>query len=187
MWRLLRGRSGERRDVQRVLASDNPFGIEIFDCTAFMKDVTSWSSDRQIAESFLRLRSSTGEQYPGRDPEDAHLVTCELSYPCYRPLSEGPLFKAQEMEDKWDIYLYGSKIYFARSWKGQLVYRASALEDANRLRILQIAHPPDQDPVYAVRAVDFLIKSHVFGRVVPHPLPSDLGRTPAQIAPYSFN
>jgi hypothetical protein len=41
--------------------------------------------------------------------------------------------------------------------------------------------------VYAVRAVDSLIKSHVFGLVVPHPLPPNLALEPAQIVLYSFS
>ena len=37
---------------------------------------------------------------------------------------DGPLFVARQMEDKWDIYLYDGHLYFARSWTGELVFRA---------------------------------------------------------------
>jgi len=170
-----------------VTASDNPFGVDIIDCAAVTQSFVSTTKDPQIAESFVQLRTSTGEQYRGHNPEGGRTVTCDLSYPYSRRLSDGPLFKAQEMEDKWDVYLYDSDAYFARSWRGELVYRARVHREPDRLRVYEVAYPADQDAVYALRVVDFLIKSHVFDQVVPHPLPSDLALEPAQIALYSFS
>lgn len=93
------------------------------------------------------------------------------------------------MEDKWDICLYDNTLYFARSWTGELWFRAIIEVDGVGLRVTRIDAKgddfADRKP-FAIRVVDFLIKSHLLGFEVPHPLPSDLPDDPETITTYSF-
>ncbi len=93
------------------------------------------------------------------------------------------------MEDKWDIYLYDARLYFCRSWSGVLAYRANIRVEADKLRVTQIdyAKARAEESVGAVREVDYLIKSHLYGAVVPHPLPRKMPRHPETLALNSFS
>src|SRR5204862_3610513 len=109
-----------------------------------------------------------------------------LTYP-YPDQEDGPLFVAQQMEDKWDVYRFGDSLYFARSWSGDLIYRARLAPDRSSVTVRTISARGDfaaaPDPV---AVVDFLIKSHVFDLVAPHPVPLDPGMDTGQLALWSF-
>src|ERR1700682_3897273 len=94
---------------------ENPFHLRVLDCRPFSTTMISATKDAAIAARFSQLRSASGEEHRGRHPEDAVVARCELSYPCNGESRDGPLFVAQQMEDKWDIYLYDGHLYFARS------------------------------------------------------------------------
>lgn len=91
------------------------------------------------------------------------------------------------MEEKWDIYLYDGRVYFSRSWTGTLAFVAELTEDDDALRIARIWAPGSNEPTHSVRQVDYLVKSHLYKRRVPHPLPDDLEKDPDVVAMYSFS
>lgn len=45
----------------------------------------------------------------------------------------------------------------------------------------------ESDPPYAVAAVDFLIRSHIYRQPVPHPLPEDAGSDLFELTMFSFS
>lgn len=169
-----------------IPAADNPYGVDLWDCAAFTQSRISGSEDPAVASCFVRLRSSTGEEHRGKAPANASVIECALHYVREGDVTDGPLFKAREMEDKWDLYVFGPHLYFARSWTGELVYRATIRLEPSRLEITRIESAGGQHPEYSRRSVDYLVKSHVFGAVVPHPLPQELPADPMQIAAFSF-
>jgi hypothetical protein len=60
--------------------------------------------------------------------------------------------------------------------------------NASIRRIVAAADRVFGDAAFAVRTLDFLIESHVFGRECPHPLPAAyLGRAPDDLALFSFS
>lgn len=172
-----------------IPAAENPFGVELLDCRRFSQGMTATTGDREVAESFLRLRGSDGGEHRGRSPEDAGCCECDLRYPQVQ-MPDGPLFKAEEMEDKWDIYRFDGHLYFARSWTGKLMYRAR-IELSGSETVVTVVEAPrallEQDPPYLVQVVDYLMRSHVDRQLVPHPLPPSLGRDPNQLALFSFS
>jgi hypothetical protein len=93
------------------------------------------------------------------------------------------------MEDKWDIYLYRPYLYLARSWTGNLIYRALThfADDSSSIAEIAYDQSANENPEFAVCAVDFLLKSHVLGLVVASPLPPGAPRDPEDIARYSFS
>lgn len=179
--------AGEAISIRLVAASENPFGVELWDCRSFTQSMIAVTADQRIAETFTTLRSSVGAEYKGRDVPSSALLACHLEYPYSGAPQGGAVFKAAEMEDKWDIYLYLPHLYFARSWTGDLTYRAKLALDAGRLRITELQYPRQEDPEFARRVVDYLIKSHLLRALVPHPLPATLPQEAEKVALLSFS
>jgi hypothetical protein len=177
--------------ASRWLSKDdprNPFTVDGYDCLAFVSTMISTTSDERIATSFTNLRASIGQEHVGTLPEDAIELESHLAYPFDGEVTDGALFKAQQMEDKWDLYLYADRLYFARSWTGALVYVAGFVTTPDHLVIDRVWAPREQagDPQYLLRQLDYLVKSHILGRRLPHPLPAGLERDTQAIALFSF-
>jgi len=173
--------------VHLVPAAANPFGVDLWDCRSFTHGTLSTTKSVEIAQRFAELRRSEGDEVRGHSPFDARLVSCDLEYPVVAPPSDGPLFKATAMEDKWDIYLLEDSLYFVRSWTGELDYVARVAFRETGIHLSRVAVSGHQDSALACRVVDFLVKSHLLGREVPHPLPADLPPTAEQVALFSFH
>ena len=168
----------------------NPFGLRVLDCRPFSTTMISTTSDPKIAASFNQLRASTGEEHCGQHPDDPVTAQCELGYPFDGKTRDGPLFVARQMEDKWDIYLHEGILYFARSWTGELVFRATLVYQEQEAVITAVEGSWAKvwgDPALMVRMVDFLMKSHLYRRSAPHPLPRDFLDEKKTIAVYSFS
>jgi len=123
-----------------VPAGANPFGVDIVDCRPITHDVVAFTSDQEIADSFLRLRESDGREHVPLEAAQALTTDCYLVYPPATGADDGPLFKAAQMEDKWDIYLYRPYLYSARSWTGSLIYRALTHFADDSSSIVKIAY-----------------------------------------------
>ncbi len=106
-------------------------------------------------------------------------------------LKDGPLFLAQQMEDKWDIFRHGEFIYFARSWTGNLVHVARSAERPGLLLINSVAtgseHIDERDQTFFIREVFFLVVSHILGTIYPHPIPLYRGDADESILQFSFS
>jgi len=172
-----------------IAASENPFGIEILDCSPITQGMLAITGDVNVAMTFEKLRTSRGLEYLDREPEECCTVACKLEYPPIETPKDGPVFKAATMEDKWDIYLLNSRLYFCRSWSGILGYRANIRSEKDRLYVTQIDFEKAraEEPQEAVRDVDYLIKSHLYGALVPHPLSRKIPRDPQKLAANSFS
>lgn len=175
--------------VRWLEADESPFGIRVLDCRPFSRSMISTTKDPGIANRFVQLRASDGREHVGKRPKDAIEAACALAYPAPDGTRDGPRFKADQMEDKWDVYLYEGVLYFARSWGGELIFTATTELRDGQLHLTSVAanpNPADGNPEIAVRVVDYLVKSHVLGREVPHPLPPSLNPDPQAIAVFSF-
>lgn len=173
-----------------VEPAESPFGVRVLDCRSVSRSMVATTSDRNVAMRFVELRSSYGEQHRGLAPVDALRVECDLWYPPRGEIQDGPVFLSQEMEDKWDIYLLDGHLYFARSWTGELVFRAWIELTEAEVRISTVEAKTQavrDDATFAVRQVDYLVKSHLYDREVPHPIPADFPDDPQQIALFSFS
>ncbi len=187
---VFRGSSRGRPEVagvRRIPSTESPFGVEIWDCGAFTHHMVSTTGSAEVAQRYVQLRSSRGDEYRAQEPVAAHKVSCDLTYPYPGHPPEGPLFKSEQMEDKWDVYLFDDVLYFARSWTGELTYKAEVQFDGGQMHLTAIAVGQSQDANFAPRIVDYLIKSHLLHRDMPHPLPAGLPAMPDQIAAYSFS
>jgi hypothetical protein len=173
--------------VHRNPAAENAFGVDVWDCRAFTHNMVSTTGSAEIARRYVELRSSQGDEYRGQTPTNAHLITCNFTYPSSQRPSDGTLFKSKQMEDKWDIYLLDERLYFVRSWTGELTFTAQVRHELGALHLTALAAEEHQDPAFAPQVVDYLVKTHVLRHEVPHPLPPHLPPTARNIALFSFS
>ena len=113
-------------------------------------------------------------------------VPTALEFPHNGAALEGIVFKADSMDVKWDIYIYDSLFLFARSWTGELCYRAVASVGASEVRITEIECAAS-DVELAPSHVYFLIGTHAMRRVLPHRIPPDVPNDAVTIATMSFS
>jgi hypothetical protein len=170
----------------------SPFGTDVFDCRGFALTQFSSTGDPEIAERFMQRRENTGSEYVNKLPGHSLRVevSLEIELGSY-VLKEGPLFKAEQMEDKWDIFHFGEFFYFTRSWTGDLIHVAHARERGGKLLVDDIVTTADQydkrDGTFFVREVLFLLLNHVLGRPSPHPVPSYRAKDDESILLFSFS
>lgn len=164
---------------------ENPFGIRVLDCRPMTWNLVSVTADPAIAESYVRLRAANGKELVGAVIEDSTRFQTSLHFPHNGATLEGIVFKADSMEVKWDIYIYDSVFLFARSWTGELCFRAWATVGATDIHITEI-ECSQSDRYLAGAHVYFLIGTHAMGRVLPHRGPCEPSAEPLTIATMSF-
>lgn len=162
--------------------------IDFLDCRGYCLNVISMTENKAIAEFFTRSRADNGDNYTDKRPENGRSIESSIKIPGLYTLKDGPLFKALQMEDKYDIYLFSQNLYFVRSWTGNLVIRANIDIETDGFRITGIEYDQSHfDEDFSRRALIYLIKSHIFDIIVPHPLPEKLPDKTRSIVLYSFN
>jgi hypothetical protein len=167
---------------------ENPFGVRVLDCRPITETFLSASQDAALIRFFGSPEARSGEQFRGQHPEEPIRVACGLVYPLASPLPDGPVFLAEAMEDKWNIYHFAGVLYLARSWTGHLQYTATLDPSPSELRVVEVDACPDNllgDNAMAIRQMDFLIRSHMLRQVAPHPAPPLLSKK--DIALWSFS
>lgn len=182
--------SAEDTAPRWLAAADSPFGVEVLDCSAFAAGMISTTGAPGIAERFLELRDDDGSRLRGADPQDARPLPADLAYRLPVPWRPGPLFRAPAMEVKWDVSLHDDTLYLTRSWTGSLEFRARLSLPADRALVSGIVAAgnwADQGAGHVVAVVDFVLRSHVLGLLVPHPLPPGPEDDPQQLAMMSFS
>jgi hypothetical protein len=148
-----------------------------------------------VAQRFGVSRTSDGSEVRGLSVAIAVTAACSLRYPPLPTWRDGPLFRAPQMEDKWDCLLFDDVLTITRSWTGVVVYQCHVSgpigpDDDWGVDSIQVAEgaPAEATDIgLAVREVDFIVKAHLLGRVVPHPIPPDLGDDAERIALASFS
>jgi hypothetical protein len=159
-----------------IEAEQSPFGVRIFDCRAIATALTATSTDADAAEQFMALRESDGAHLFGKRPANPVRVDVSMSYPLdIKDLPDrGIVFRAGSMEEKWDIAIDDGVLTFARSWTGEVVYNCDIKRESDAYMVSTLVLPDDlivdDDVSYHVHVVNFLLWSHVFDIVYPHPL-----------------
>jgi len=177
-------------NIKWLEAEDNPYGLRVLDCRDVTSKLVSSSQDQSVVDQFLHLRSQSVDRVSDQLPEDAVTIPCSLEYPSMDSLSDGLNYLAEMMEDKWDILHKDEHLYFMRSWTGHLIFRAHLVIDSDSVKVDRIraaASMLTEELTYNICQVDFLIKSHLYRREVPHPIPVELPDTPSDIVLFSFS
>ncbi|WP_281979637.1 hypothetical protein [Tenacibaculum mesophilum] len=180
-------------DPKWLKPNENPYNIEIFDCREYALKMTSTTQDPRIATNFLNLRKSDGKEYIGKFPENGAKCEVDLKFNTQgKQIPDGIIYKASEMEEKWDIYKYANFLFFVRSWTGDLVYFSNYIPTEKgfnvNLIVLDDSKIAPEDPFFDFKVVEFLIHSHILGYNVPHPIPKSINKNNYEdILGYSFS
>lgn len=176
-------------EMQWLEPGVNPFGIRCLDIRTFTRDMLSTPARPDQVETFLELRQSTGSHVYSRFPDQCITMPCKLAYPFTGKAREGALFRAAQMEEKWDIFLLSDALYFSRSWNGDLIYKAETYFYFDKVEITTIqstASALEFGPQQVICDVDYLVKSLLFKKDAPHCIPLSLPDDELGIAVYSF-
>jgi len=173
-------------DFPWIPADENPWNVLVIDLRKVALSMVSTTLDPKIAETFVAFR--TGEEYLAVELPIHHRVPGGIRLPTVLAERTGPIAIAAEMEDKWNVYLYQKRLFFARSWTGELVHSATFEERGCSLTITSVeTNDAESGETHVVREVDYLIESYVLGNVFPHPLPRSLDRSLEAVLGYSFS
>jgi hypothetical protein len=174
--------------LQWIEAKDNPFEMRCLDIRDYCWNAQSLTNDPLIAQKFVELRSSTGEQLRGQSPDNFVKLACQLKYDSKRrvfdEMAKGPILMAEVMEDKWDIFLYDSFLYFVRSWGGELIYKAQVniSTETTIIEGVEVESRLVEDGEEEVLCdVDFLVKSHLYNLPVPHRIQKGISESDKQL------
>ena len=165
---------------------ENPFPVRMLDVRSLTWDVTAFTSDSKVAESYNAQRQSNGREFRDATIPNAVSIPCHLVMPHNGDPLEGIVFKSSVMEVKWDIYIYDSQFLFVRSWTGELRYRATAEVGSDQITVHSI-ETSDGNQKTARQVVYFLLATHPLDRVLPHTIDSFIPPDPQAIALWSFN
>jgi hypothetical protein len=187
IWRWLRPAKRRQMAARWLAPSENPWGISVLDCSYSANNSLSTTKSPEIAMRYAELRHFRGEGLAANVKQALATIPCSLTYKIDGQPSNGPVFKSQAMEEKWDIYLDAQTLFFCRSWGGELIYRAAVRFAPASLDIscVELCYPADEKA--AVGNVDFLIKTHCLSAIALHPLPADAGRNAEKLALFSFS
>lgn len=164
---------------------ENPFPVRYLDVRPLTQTVVA-ASNMEIAEKYLARRQSDGRDVIDAQIKDSCRIPAALRLPHDGAALEGVVFKSDSFDVKWDIYVYDSVFLFARSWSGDLVYRAFATVAPDHIAIHEIECPRDETEI-APSHVYFLLGAHAMRRVLPHRLPADTPKDPETMAVTSFS
>ncbi|MCX6140784.1 MAG: hypothetical protein NTX15_08155 [Candidatus Kapabacteria bacterium] len=167
----------ESMEPRWIDAADSPWGIRVFDCRGIATTMVSTATHSDSAEQFIALRNSDGSHLYGKRPPNPVQIEVNISYPATLGSlpDRGVVFRAETLDDKWDIAVDDGVITFARSWTGEVVYNCDVVKRDDHYDVSAIVLSEDiideSDVYYHVHVVNYLMFSHVFDVVYPHPLP----------------
>jgi hypothetical protein len=159
--------------VRWLSASESPFGVSVLDCRPMTQNRVAASGSAEIAARFAQLRTWLGEELSEQQLSTEVPVPGHLRYPSYgKEQPDGPVFKATAMEEKWDLYMRAGRLYFVRSWTGEVEYAVQVSWGPQEWVITQAwqAATVDDDVRSSMQVIDYLIKCHLYNLAAPHPL-----------------
>ncbi|MBI5868865.1 MAG: hypothetical protein HZB43_11375 [candidate division Zixibacteria bacterium] len=183
----------ELPEVHWLLGEDSPTGRKVLDCRAYALGVHLTTQDKAAAEKFAVLTLSDGSELEGKSPDNSWLVDVdwEFEYDQLSALTAG--MRAQTTEDLWMIDFRDDRLYFRRSWTGQLVFMTNfhmvptVGAEITRIWVTDKDQFGKASPEYAAAYVRHLIDTHLLGILTPFPIPPDFPENEKEIASFVFH
>jgi hypothetical protein len=172
-------------------AHESPFGVRVYDCRRLTLVGTIWTARQEDAQNWIKLVNGDGSEFRGVAIPDALHIPCELLYPTPAERQEGRYNRPRQMEEIWCVDFYDGCFQFIQSLDSRLAYRAHVRSTGpESLKITHVEVHPEKakhGSEHVLDAVDYLMKSHLFHWVAPHPFPPHLRERPeSDLSGYSF-
>jgi len=186
-WRKLRDAVGlgprddpDAPGVHWLGADQTPFGVPLLDVAPMARAARSSPRQPEQAEAARRaLEAETGARFASWTPAaEATVTACDLSFavdPGGPP--DGALFRPRVLEEKWGLYVCGDHIIGVRAWTAEPAFRLTLIRQGDTCRVTSVAGELGDggdaatDPDHRARVVDYLLRSHGLGEILPAPLP----------------
>ncbi|MEW5876232.1 MAG: hypothetical protein AB1752_13765 [Candidatus Zixiibacteriota bacterium] len=172
---------------------DSPTGSRVLDCRAYALGFQFVTSDKETQATFAKLRQSDGSELSGKTPDESWLVAVDWEYEFEEAEMIAGGMRAQSTEDLWMIDFRDDRLYFRRSWTGQIVFmtnfRRVPTAGAQITRIWVTGEEPfgKQSSDYIAAYVGHLIDTHLLGVLTPFPIPPDFPHDDKKIAAFVFH
>ncbi len=179
--------------VEWLNGEDSPTGRKCLDCRAYALGVQLVTKDSEALERFADNTQSDGSELEGKSPDKAWLVDVKWEFDFEQIDAMVNGMRPQVAEDMWMIDCRGSRMYFRRSWTGQLVFMTNLNRvPAGGATITRIWVPGEdpfdkQSPEYLAAYVKHLIETHLLGNLTPFPIPPDFPKDDEKIAQFVFH
>jgi len=158
-------------------ASESPFGVRVLDCRSATHGRVAMSGSPEVLNYFASQEALRGEHFRTATLANPQGFDIDQRYWGLRIAeTEGAVYLAEVMEDKWDIFRFGDALFFVRSWSGMLVHRARFVALNSELLITEVSTDSSggySDPTLREttrREIDFLVRTHLRRERVPAPL-----------------
>lgn len=187
------GEGPELPPLRWLAGEDSPTGRRVLDCRAYALGFQFVTSDKETAATFAELCQSDGTELDGTSPDNSWLVDVDWEFSFEQAEMIHPGMRAQSTEDLWMIDCRGTRMFFRRSWTGQLVFmtnfRHVPTAGAKISRIWVTGDDPfgSQPPDYVAAYVRHLIDTHLLGILTPFPIPPGFPRDDKKIAAFVFH
>lgn len=190
--------------LEWIPAEQNSWSIPVLDCRILLTEMIFDTMSQKVAENFSISRLSTGIDVPGRVPDTISEIKVGLEYPFSLPAAEGVVFRAREMENKWDVFRFGKRLFFCSSWTGCIPFVAIIDPDhRGGMRVKKILYDyatTNKNPFFfdeksgdvsitpkvVTCYVDFLIKGLVGNCIVPAGILSESDANPTRLGLFAW-
>jgi hypothetical protein len=166
------------QELAWVPADESPWGVPVLDLQPVTRGLLATSKDPQMAANAVSYGGEDGSIFIAQRPPSKAVVQAELRYRIDRVLLEGVLFQPRAMEDKWAVYYRDGRLLFIRSWLRKVSVSAAVHVDDGAAVVGPITGSfVDEPAALTPRLLDYVMRTHVLGDVVPVPLerePEDL-------------
>lgn len=176
-------------DVRWLADGENPWPVPVIDLRPFALSMVSTSTDEHAAKNVMSFRSEDGRGFVAQPSSQEPMLDLRLSYHCDGLLADGALFSPARMEHKWAIYHHREHVVVVRSWTREVVLTARTVVGDGRLDLVDgsgdLGH--GGAPELTRATLDFVIRSHALGEVLPAPLPPELADDLPRAAAWCFS
>jgi len=161
-----------------LAAEENRWGVPVADVSPFTLGIVSTSSDPQSATNAVSFTNDDGLGFVGLAPLTPRRTPLALGYRVDRVLADGPVFIPRQMEHKWAVFHHDRSLLFVRSWTRRVHLVVPTVVEQGQVRLTEAVGAvvgDDEEHAFTEAAIDFILRSHVLGEIVPAPLPSGIG------------
>jgi hypothetical protein len=170
---------------------NNPYAKKMLDIRSLTQQNSIFTHSKRVQKKFTELRTMDAGHFKTTRFEHSKVLDCHIAYPTALN-HEGVLYRANTLNDKWDIFLKDDQVYFSRSLSGELVFRSHVSKMNNKFIVDSIEYAQGDifydEPELAISYVHFLLLSHVMNIILPHTIPMILNDLDTMgIALFSYN
>ena len=181
----------DSRDI-RINSKVNGIEVVAQDVRWLTENAICSSKNPKILERFENIKNADADFLKSllKEPVNSTILDCNMNYAIPDSFNNGYLFKADSMEEKWDIVLLDSQIYFMRSWTGEVAFIANIDLDIHNIFSVTgiiLNNNMVKNKAIIIQEVDYLIHSHILNQKTPCPIPYNIENKFDAIAQYSFS